>query len=83
VREYPMHVYKILSPADSPTLTRTSQFLLTHSPLRELWYLADFLTDLAEADDVREGLAQWAAGTYSGPHGFKRRVRKLSGDSDE
>ncbi len=61
--------YFSLSPSPPPLSP------LLPSPIhRELWYLADFLTALADTEDVREGLAQWASGTYRGPAGLKKRV---------
>jgi hypothetical protein len=50
---------------------------------RELWALADFLTALAETDDVREGLGMWAAGTYRNAQSLRRRERAATTSSDE
>ena len=52
-------------------------------PRRELWALADFLTALAETDDVREGLGMWAAGTYRNAQSLRRRERAATTSSDE
>jgi hypothetical protein len=59
---------------------------LLHRTCRELWALADFLTALSSTEDVREGLAMWAAGTYRGPQSLRRRdpaARPVDSDGEE
>ena len=54
-----------------------------HSTPRELWALADFLTALTFTEDVREGLALWASGTYKGPQSLRRREKPVANSDGE
>ncbi len=72
--------------------TRTHTHSLSHPPLpshshhytpRELWALADFLTALTFTEDVREGLALWANGTYKGPQSLRRREKPVASSDGE